>query len=199
MTMRNNFKDVYAFFGSADLKGMETATGIVIEAAAQAAESQVTVTLLSDIIVVANDGKMLDVHLPDDGVKCTFNKPLDISAPDFGLAKEERVTLVNNCAEFMNVKIAQNGREYSFRFEQGLLVSSPSVRKVSDQKKTGTSVSFRLDHSLFYRFTCEIPVAYFQQKLKELSLMYPKKHFLLCIQPDVLCPSNNFQCFEYKS
>lgn len=203
--IRKIFKDPRAFFGSADVGGMKAATNIVVERAAKVAKSQVTVTITGDMIMVSDDGKMLDIERAEndltDYFHCDLNRPLDISAADFGLS-DEKISLVNYCSEFVNVKTFEyngtsNSIEYSMRFERGLPASnSPNARLINDRKR-GTSIHWRFDNSLFYNYTHEIPVSYFKEKLEELSSRYPQKSFAFCIQPDIADP-DTFERYEYK-
>ena len=203
--IRRIFKDPRAFFGSADVDGMKVATNIVVERAAKVAKSQVTVTITGDMIMVSDDGKMLDIERAEndltDYFHCDLNSPLDISSADFGLC-DEKISLVNYCSEFMNVKTFEyngttNSIEYSMRFERGLPASnSPSARLINDRKR-GTSIHWRFDNSLFYNCTHEIPISYFKEKLDALSSRYPQKRFALCIQPDIADP-DTFERYEYK-
>lgn len=204
--IRRIFKDPKAFFGSADVEGLKKATNIVVERAAKVAKSQVTVTLAGDTIMVSDDGKMLDIERAEndlsDHFHCDLNRPLDISATDFGLSEDARATLVNYCSEFMNVRTFEyngtsNSIEYSMRFERGLPVfNSPHARLLNDRKR-GTNIHWRFDNSLFYNYTHEIPISYFKEKLEELSSRYPQKLFAFCIQPDI-ADSNTFERYEYK-
>ncbi len=204
--IRRIFKDPRTFFGSADIGGMKVATDIVVERAAKVAKSQVTVTLIGDMIMVSDDGKMLDIERAENDLSncfhCDLNRPLNISAKDFGLSEDARVTLVNYCSEFMNVKTFEyngtsNSIEYSMRFERGLPASnSPNARLINGRKR-GTSIHWRFDSSLFYNYTHEIPISYFKERLEELSVRYPQKRFALCIQPDIADP-DTFERYEYK-
>lgn len=204
--IRRIFKDPRAFFGSTDIDGMKAAVNIVVERAAKAAKSQVTVTITGDIIMVSDDGKMLDIERAEndlsDHFHCDLNRPLDISAADFGLSEDTKVTLVNYCSEFMNVRTFEyngtsNSIEYSMRFERGLPASNaPNARLINDRKR-GTSIHWRFDSSLFYSYIHEIPISYFKEKLDELSARYPQKRFALCIQPDI-ADSDTFERYEYK-
>ena len=203
--IRRIFKDPRTFFGSADIGGMKVATDIVVERAAKVAKSQVTVTLIGDMIMVSDDGKMLDIERAEndltDYFHCDLNRPLDISAADFGLG-DEKISLVNYCSEFINVKTFEyngtsNSIEYSMRFERGLPASnSPNARLINGRKR-GTSIHWRFDSSLFYNYTHEIPISYFKERLEELSVRYPQKRFALCIQPDIADP-DTFERYEYK-
>jgi DNA gyrase/topoisomerase IV subunit B len=105
----------------------------------------------------------------------------------------------------MNVKTFKyNGMsdsiKYSFRFEQGLPESnSPHAERISDRKR-GTSIHWQFDASLFYDHFCDIPLSYFQEKLEGLSLRYPQKRFLLCIEPtDHFEYPDDIECYEYKN
>lgn len=205
--MRKIFRDVRAFFGSPGVEGMEKATDMVLDPAAKAAKTRVTTTLLGGTIVVSHDGPPVEIERADDDMSdsflCPFNCVLDINADDFGIKNDiDQETLVNYCSRFMNIKVYKDdgctgSTEYFLRFEQGIPETNyPQIRMINE-RRSGVSIHWAFDDALWYCYTHEIPLSYFKEKLTELSNKYPKKTFILCIQPDIADPES-FERYVFK-
>ncbi len=204
--MRKIFRDVRAFFGSPDVEGMKKATDIVLDRAAKVAQTRVIATLLGGTIVVSDDGPSVEIERADDDMSdsfhCPFNCVLDINADEFDLDTDARVTLVNYSSRFMNIKVYKDdgctgSTEYFLRFEQGIPETNyPQIRMVNE-RRSGVSIHWAFDDALWYNYTHEIPLSYFKEKLTELSNKYPKKTFILCVQPDVADPES-FERYVFK-
>lgn len=194
---RHIFKDPRSFFGSADVEGMKSGTNLILQRAAKVAKSKVNVWVGEGILSVLDDGEMLKIERAADSLVdhyyCAFNQPLDLDCDNFGLDEESMPTLVNYCSSFMNIKVcgyndSSRGVEYVLKFKHGLPTSNAPEQSYTKIVKSGTGVDWTFDSSLFYHHTSDIPYSYFHEKLCELSLQYPQKQFVLCIQNDITKP-----------
>lgn len=187
--LKRVFTSPIRFFGSDQTEGMEKAIDIVLDRAAKVASKQVSVTLSLDTITVTDDGKHLDVDFNEElevwEYQTIFNHPIDISdESDFGLKKDQRLTLVQLASDFMNVTTFNGDSEYSLHFENGVTGNQHPTVSEFRRKKSGTSIEWRFDSSLFLCLTQDVPLDYYLSKLRALVEQYPEKIFTLCIRPD---------------
>ncbi len=150
---------------------------------------------------VSDDGRGIptDIHPEDDKKRSTVevvltelhaggkfhNEAYKVSGGLHGVG----VSVVNALSEWLEIEVKRNGKVYQQRYERGNPVSP--LQEVGKTKRTGTSIRFKPDDSIFE--TTEFVLDVLSARLKELA--YLNKGLKLTIEEEISGKKMEF-CFN---
>lgn len=193
MNKRRSFTSPIRFFGSDDTEGIERAILLVLEILTSKAKKKVMLNLFSGhSIAVINDGEPFDLDYDQQeevwGYDRIFNHALNIADTEsFGLADEERLTLVQLVSEYMHIKSFGDDAECWVRFEDGVVTKTEPMAFHREKKDTGNIVQWSFDPSFFVACVYQLDLEFFRRVMTELARANPGKQFVFCNQPEPTC------------